>query len=81
MRLFAKRKRYETVARKLPQSFQGLNRYGYMSPLLIAIQKKHHALVSFIIEKMKIPLRQSLYLFPSDPGSNSSNIDTISEEY
>jgi hypothetical protein len=37
IRLFSKRKRYETVSRKMPTSFQGLNRYGYMSPLLVAI--------------------------------------------
>jgi len=37
VRLFSKRKRYETFARQMPKSFQGLNRYGYFSPLLIAI--------------------------------------------
>jgi hypothetical protein len=68
VRLFTRRKRYETVARFLPKSFGGINRYGYFSPLLVAIQYKHHALVSFIIEKMKVPLRQTLCLFPQEPG-------------
>jgi hypothetical protein len=79
--LFARRKRMETVARVLPKSFSGINRYGYFSPLLVAVQFKHHALVSFIIEKMKIPLRQTLSLFPQDPGYKSSSIDNVSEEY
>lgn len=69
------------MARVLPKSFQGINRYGYFTPLLIAIQKKHHAVVSFIIENMKVPLRQSLCLYPNDPGSASSAIDSVSEEY
>jgi hypothetical protein len=30
---------------------------------------------------MKVPLRSSLYLFPSDPGSTSSNLNNLSEEY
>lgn len=81
IRLFSKRRRWESVARHLPKSFQGLNRFGYFTPLLIAIQKGHHALVSFIIERMKVPLRSSLYLFPSDPGSTSSNLNNLSEEY
>ena len=38
-------------------------------------------MVSFIIERMKMPLRSSLYLFPSDPGSMSSNLNNVSEEY
>ena len=38
VRLFTRRKRYETVARFLPKSFHGINRYGYFSPLLVAIQ-------------------------------------------
>jgi hypothetical protein len=37
VRLFTRRKRYETVARFLPKSFNGINRYGYFSPLLVAI--------------------------------------------
>jgi hypothetical protein len=38
VRLFTRRKRYETVSRFLPKSFSGINRYGYFSPLLVAIQ-------------------------------------------
>lgn len=30
---------------------------------------------------MKVPLRQTLCLFPNDPGSNSTAIDSVSEEY
>ena len=30
---------------------------------------------------MKIPLRQTLCLFPQDPGYKSSSIDNVSEEY
>ncbi len=57
VRIFTRRKRYETLVKFFPKNFNGINRYGYFSPLLIAIQNKHHSLVSFIIEKMKIPIR------------------------
>lgn len=57
VRLFSRRKRHETIARLLPKSFQGIVRYGYFTPLLVAVQKKNHTIVSFIIESMKIPMR------------------------
>ena len=49
-----KRKKYETV--ELSDSF-GITRFGYFTPLLVAIQRGHAPIVSFIMEKMKLGVR------------------------
>lgn len=54
-----KRMRLQTV--KLTQSFR-INNYAALTPLIVAVQNKHITIVSFIMEKMKINLRQALCL-------------------
>ena len=37
VRLFSKLKRYETISSSLSKNFTGISRFGYFTPLLVAI--------------------------------------------
>lgn len=76
VRIF-KRKRLETV--KLTPSF-AVNRYCSFTPLLWAIQYRHLTITSFIMEKMKIGLRQALCLQTVDTEEAFMDLD-VNEEY